>query len=181
MLVEKKILYISSDALQEPTELHIMIELLAQANDVIWISPYGAVNAPLFPSINKAGENLTIYYPGINFLALPALRRLNEKRRLLQVKLYLVGRDFDPDLVIIDDYMSGIFSAYYGKRGALTLYYRISKYLGETERSVRRKVEGEVDLVYKPEELGEELSEEEMLTALQERLEEISALVEAKS
>jgi hypothetical protein len=181
VLVEKKILYISSDALQEPTELHIMVEMLAQANDVVWISPYGVVNAPLFPSINKVSENLTIYYPGINFLALPFMRKLNEKRRLLQTMLYLLGRDFEPDLVIIDDYMSGNFAAYYGKRGVLTLYYRISKYLDEQERPARRKVEAEADLVYKPAELAEELSEEELLAALRERLEDISALVEAKS
>lgn len=181
MLAEKKILYVSSDALQEPTELHIMVELLAQANDVVWISPYGAVNAPLFPSIDKVSDNLTTYYPGINFLGLPALRRLNERRRLLQTMLYLVGRDFEPDLLIIDDYMSANFVAYYGKRGALTLYYRIGKYLDEQERPARRKVEGEVDLVYRPAELAEELNEEELLEALQKRLEEISALVEAKS
>lgn len=181
MLAEKKILYVSGNALNDPTELHIMVEMLSQANDVVWISPYGAVNAPLFPSIEKASENLTIYYPGINFLALPSLRSLNEKRRLLQVVLYLLGRDFEPDLVIIDDHMSGNFATYYSKRGALTLYYRAGKYLEEQERLVRNRVEKTVDLVYRPAELAEELSEEELLEALQKRLEEISDLVEAKS
>ncbi len=180
MLAEKKILYVSGNALNDPTELHIMVEMLSQANDVVWISPYGAVNAPLFPSIEKASESLTIYYPGINFLALPALRGLNEKRRLLQVVLYLLGRDFEPDLVIIDDHMSGNFATYFGKRGALTLYYRAGKYLEEQERLVRKRVEKTVDLVYKPPDLSEEISEEELLTTLEDCLKNISTLVEDK-
>jgi hypothetical protein len=87
ILTEQKILYVSDKSWTDPDEQHIMIELLSRSNDVVWISPFGAANGPMFPNVYKVKESLTVYYPGINFLALQSLRLINEKRRLLQVKL----------------------------------------------------------------------------------------------
>ncbi len=157
-----------------------MIELLSGSNDVIWINPFGPINGPILPNIYEAKESLTVYHPGMNFLAMPSLMLLNEKRRLLQVVIYLIGRDFEPDLVFMDDPLARCFAVHYGKRGALTLYYA-----GETDKedypgAERNQLAEAVDLVYKPGKLHAEITEEDFIAALYKRLEEISRLIDAK-
>lgn len=102
------------------------------------------------PRITTLIEGLTIYNPGVNFLALPMLSTLNERRRLLQIKMYLIGRDFEPDLVWIDSPLAVPFTAYYGKKGALTLYFAAedSDYL--STGTERKKLTEAVDLVITP-------------------------------
>lgn len=180
IIVEQKILYVSSSAWTDPKEEHIMIELLSGSNDVIWVNPFGPINGPILPNIYEVKERLTVYHPGMKFLALPSLMLLNEKRRLLQVVLYLIGRDFEPDIVIIDDPLARCFAVRYGKRGALTLYYA-----GEIDRedypdAERNQLLEAIDLVYKPGKLPAEMTEDDFIAALYKRLEEVSRLIVAK-
>ena len=157
-----------------------MVELLSGSNDVIWIDPFGPINGPILPNIYETKESLTVYHPGMNFLTIPSLKLMNEKRRLLQVILYLIGRDFEPDLVFVDNPLARCFAVHYGKRGALTLYYA-----GETDRedcpgAERNQLVEAVDLVYKPGKLPAEITEEDFIAALYKRLEEISRLIDTK-
>lgn len=102
------------------------------------------------PRITSLTESLTIYNPGVNFLALPMLSALNERRRLLQIKLYLIGREFEPNLVWIDSALAAPFTAYYGKKGALTLYYAAEDSDNISTGTERKKLAEAVDLVITP-------------------------------
>lgn len=150
ILYDKKILYAGGCAWAEPAEQHIMIELLSASNETVWANPYGKLTGPLLPRITTLKEGLTIYNPGVNFLAIPSLGALNERRRLLQVKLYLIGRDFEPDLVWIDAPLAARFTAYYGKKGALTFYYAAEDLDNLSSRAERKKLTEAVDLVITP-------------------------------
>jgi hypothetical protein len=179
IITDKKILYVSSISWVDLKDEHIMIEMLSGANDIVWIDPYGPLSGPIAPHIYKVKEGLTVYHPGINFLALPFLRLLNQRRRLLQVNLYLVGREFIPDIVWIEDPLASRFALHYGKKGALTLYYAAKRDAEEHIRSESDRLSKKVNLVYKPGELPAEMTEEKFSAALNERLEDISRLIEA--
>lgn len=157
-----------------------MIELLSGSNDIIWVNPYGQVSGSIFPNVYKIKESLTVYYPGINFLALQPLKLVNERRRLLQVILYLIGRDFEPDMVWIDDPVARYFALHYGKKGALTLYYETERVQDEHSLAEKRRLAEMVDLVYKPQKLPADFSEDDFLAAMEKRLEEIGGLIDTK-
>ena len=157
-----------------------MIELLSGSNNIVWVNPYGPVNGPIFPNIYEVKETLTIYHPGVNLLALQSLRLLNERRRLLQVIFYLTGRDFEPDMVWIDNPMARCFTKYYMKKGAKAIYYADDMNQDEQTCAERRKLIKEVDLVYKAENLPADLTEDDFIKALNERLEEIDRLIKKK-
>ena len=127
-----------------------MLERLSAANEVVWANPYGTVGGALLPRITTLKEGLTIYNPGINLLPLQSLRGLNERRRLLQVKLYLLGRDFEPDLIWFDDPPVVPFAAHYRKQGAAALYYAAEDSDPTSSRTERKKLVEELDLVVTP-------------------------------
>lgn len=150
MIQNKKILYAGNSPWGDPSEQHIMVELLSGSNDVIWANPFGPVTGALLPRVTTSKEGLTIYNPGLNLLPISALSGFNEKRRLMQVNLYLVERDFLPELVWIDDPAAAPFTLYYGKKGALTLYYAGKEETGSLSSSEREKLAGAVDLLLVP-------------------------------
>ncbi len=127
-----------------------MLDLLSVTNQVIWANPYGPVSGALLPRITRPKEGLTIYNPGLNLLSLKSLRGLNERRRLLQVKLYLIDRDFEPDLVWFDDPPAMLFAAYYKNKGAVTLYYAAEDLEQVSSRAKRKKLAEAADLVVTP-------------------------------
>ncbi|MBW6464763.1 MAG: hypothetical protein K0B84_11365, partial [Firmicutes bacterium] len=100
-----------------------MFEKLATANNLIWANPFGNVRESLLPRMIRLKGELTLYYPGMNFIPLPFLQGVNEKRRLFQILLYLIEREFEPDLVWFDDPVSAESANYYRKKGALSLYF----------------------------------------------------------
>jgi len=155
-----------------------MIELLSGSNDIVWVNPFGPANGPIFPNVYKIKESLTVYYPGINFLALQSLRLLNERRRLLQVVLYLIGRDFEPDMVWVDDPMARHFALHYGRKGARTLFYEAERMQDEEVLAEIRRLAEAVDLTYKPEKLPADISEDDFMAAMEKRLEEIGDLID---
>lgn len=127
-----------------------MLELLSTYNQVIWANPYGKITGALLPRITTLKEGLTIYNPGVDLLPIPSLKNLNEKRRLMQLNFYLLEKDFEPDLVWIDDPAAALFTAAYGKKGALTLYYALEDIDSQPTREKRAKLAGAVDLIVTP-------------------------------
>ncbi len=150
ILNDKRILYGGGSAWADPNEQHDMLERLSISNVVIWANPFGKLGGALLPRITTLKEGLTIYNPGVNYLPVAWLSGLNERRRLLQVNLYLIERDFEPDLVWIDDKRAVLFAAYHGKKGALTLYYAHEDLDKTTSREERRQVANAVDVVLTP-------------------------------
>ena len=127
-----------------------MLEMLSAWNRVVWANPYGSISGNLLPRVTRLKQNLSIYNPGVNFLPLPALGGLNERRRLLQVKLYLLEQDFEPDVVWLDSLSARPFAAYYRRKGALTLYYATEELDRAWSHEERRKLAEPIDMVVTP-------------------------------
>lgn len=123
IILGKNILYIGTTSWADATEQQFMFEKLATANNLIWANPFGNVRESLLPRIIRLKGELTIYYPGMNFIPLPFLQGINEKRRLFQILLYLIEREFEPDLVWFDDPGSAASANYYRKKGALSIFF----------------------------------------------------------
>jgi len=121
---------------------------LAEFNDVIWINPFGGISGTLFPDKNIMRGRLTVYNPGVNLLPLPSMRFFNNRRRLLQVKMYLLERDFEPDIVIFDDPYARNFAAYFRKKSSLVVYYAGEDKEERPERSEEDLLVESTDLVF---------------------------------
>lgn len=100
-----------------------MFEKLAMANNLIWTNPFGNVSESLLPRIIRLKGELTLYYPGMNFIPLPFLQGVNEKRRLFQILLYLIEREFEPDLIWFDDPVSAGSANYFKNKGATSVFF----------------------------------------------------------
>lgn len=148
MLKDKMILYAGNSPWGEPSEQHIMMEQFSAENRVIWVNPYGTLGGAIMPRITTSKEGLIIYNPGVNYLPLQWLSGFNERRRFMQVNLYLIEKDFSPDLVWFDDPLVQVFSDYYRKKGALTLYYAINEIFSPLSASERDKLASAVDLIF---------------------------------
>lgn len=157
-----------------------MVEQLSTANDVIWVDPFGPMNGPIFPKIFAVKAGLKVYNPGLNYLALNALKNLTERRRLLQVSLYLLEKGFDPDIVIIDSPSALPFAIHFRNKGSFILYYQ----LGESEELSQGKnkvITDTTDLVYAPKRLKDLETDEELFEAMQERVDDMgSRILKAK-
>ncbi len=127
-----------------------MLEMLAPSNQVVWANPFGKITGAILPRITTLKEGLTIYNPGFNLLPLKWLSGFNERRRLMQVNMYLLERDFTPDLVWIDDPTAKCFAVYYGKEGAVVLYYALDDLDKTVSREERERLASVVDLVITP-------------------------------
>ncbi len=124
ILIEKKILYAGAYTWADAElEQHVMIDILASSNDLVWISPYGSVRGPLLPRIFRVKEGFTVYHPGVNMLPLQFAENFNQKRRLMQALMFLMQSDFEPDLVWVDDPVSWRFAAHFSKKSVPVLYY----------------------------------------------------------
>jgi len=123
ILADKKILYVGTTPWADTTEQQFIFEALANSNLLIWINPFGKINDNLLPRITKMTSELTVYYPGMNFLGLPMLKWINEKRRFVQIYLYLIEREFEPDLVWFDDPLASSSADYYRKKGSLSIFF----------------------------------------------------------
>lgn len=174
MITDKNILCVSRESWEDTDEQQIMVEILAGANNIIWVNPYGGINANLLPRIYRLKETLTIYCPGINFLPLSFLEQFNQSRLLLQIKLYLMERDFEPDLVWIDNPASINFARAYRKRGASSLYFHSEKDKEALEQGARFKLTNDVDFIYRMKSTPSDLAEEEFMGLIYLRLGEIS-------
>lgn len=148
MLKDKMILYAGNSHWGEPSEQHIMMEQLSAENRVIWVNPYGTLGGAIIPRITTSKEGLIIYNPGVNYLPLQWLSGFNERRRLMQVNLYLIEKDILPDLVWFDEPLVQVFSDYYRKKGALTLYYAINEKSSPLTAPERDKLASAVDLIF---------------------------------
>lgn len=148
MLKDKVILYAGSSPWGETTEQHIMMEQFSSENQVVWVNPYGTLGGAIMPRITTSKEGLIIYNPGVNYLPLQWLSGFNERRRLLQVNLFLIEKDILPDLVWFDDPLVQIFSDYYRKKGALALYYAINEKTTSLNASERDKLASAVDIIF---------------------------------
>ncbi len=147
MLKDKMILYAGNSPWGDPSEQHIMMEKFSAENQVVWVNPYGTLGGAIIPRITTSKEGLIIYNPGVNYLPLQWLSGFNERRRLMQVNLYLIEKDFLPDLVWFDESLVQVFSDYYRKKGALTLYYAINETFSPLNASERDKLASTVDLI----------------------------------
>ena len=177
MISNKQILIVSSTEWDYPGELQVIGEILSGNSNLIWISPFGRLNANLLPRIDKINESLTIYNPGINYLPLPFLDGFNRSRLLLHTRLYLLEKDYEPDLVIIDRPELLKFAVLYQKTGAHSVYYLSAASFLEIPREERAVAENTVDYVYRAKALPAELSEEEYLALLEAQVEDISKMV----
>ena len=124
-----------------------MIEQLSRWNEVIWVNPFGSLTGSLLPRIYEAKEGLTMYHPGLNFIPLQSLKVINDWQRLLQIIMYLIDREFVPDLVWIDDPFARRFATYYRKRGALTLYFGDDRVMDEPTRLERNRLAEAADMI----------------------------------
>jgi len=177
MISNQRILMVGSTGWEYPGELQIICEILSGANNIIWISPFGRINANLLPRIEVIKDSLTIYNPGINYLPLAFLDGFNRSRLLLHTKLYLLERDFEPDLVMIDHPDLLNFAAHYKKAGARSIYYRSAESFLEIPREDRVAVENSVDYVYKAQALPVELTEEEYLLNFEAQVDDITKML----
>jgi hypothetical protein len=123
LLEGKNILFISSWSWEGAGEEAVIMEMLAGANNIVWVSPFGSLNGNLLPDFKPVRVNLTIYRPGVNFLPLPALHRFNDWRRLNQVIMCLLEKDFDPDLVWLGDPLARRFAEYFRRKKVPVIYY----------------------------------------------------------
>ena len=177
MIMNQRILCVSSASWEEPGELQGIVEVLSGANNITWISPFGGISSNLLPRIDQLTESLTIYNPGINFLPLSFLDGFNRSRLLLHTRLYLLERDFEPNLVIIDHPNLLKFAALYQKSGASCLYYLSAASFLETPREDRAPAENTVDHVYRAKALPAELSEDQYLELIEAQVDDISKMV----
>lgn len=148
MLKDKMILYAGNSPWGDTSEQHIMMEQFSAENQVVWANPYGTLGGAIMPRITTSKEGLVIYNPGVNYLPLQWLNGFNERRRLMQVNLYLIEKDFLPDLVWFDEPSVQVFSDYYGKKGAMTLYYAINEISSSLNASERDRLANAVDLIF---------------------------------
>ena len=177
MIMNQRILCVSSAAWEEPEELQVIIELLAGANNIIWISPFGGISSNLLPRIDRLTESLTIYNPGINFLPLSFLDSFNRSRLLLHTKLYLLEKDFEPDLVIIDSPGLIIFAEAYQKSGAKALYYATAKNNINMTRTEKRKIEERADCYYKARTIPLEINDDQYMEMIMVQINDLSKLL----
>jgi len=177
MITNQRILCVSSADWGEPGELQVVVELLSGANNIIWISPFGGISSNLLPRIDRLNESLTIYNPGINFLPLPFLGGFNWFRLLIHTKLYLLEKDFDPDLVIIDSPALLKFAESYQKKGAKALYYDQAGKGRFLPRSDRQKAEARADYYYKARPIPEKISEDEYMDMINAQVNDLGKLL----
>ncbi len=177
MISNQRFLIVSNTEWDYPGELQIICEMLSGANNIIWISPFGRINANLLPRIERIKDSLTIYNPGINYLPLAFLDSFNRSRLLLHTRLYLLERDFEPDLVMIDHPDLLKFATLYQKSGARSIYYRSAASFLELPREDRVAVENSVDYVYKAQALPAELTEEEYLLNFEAQVDDITKMI----
>jgi hypothetical protein len=177
MISDRRILCIGSNGWEEPGELQVICEILSGANNVIWVNPFGSFNANLLPRIEHLKENLTVYNPGINFLPLPFLGRINRSRLLLHTKMYLLERDFEPELVIIDSPELINFAAAYKKSGSQILYYAKPIIDESITAEQKAEVRSAAHYVYKPRKVPYQVAEEDYLAFVNEEVEAISKLI----
>ncbi|MDY6826322.1 MAG: hypothetical protein SVV67_03980 [Bacillota bacterium] len=123
MLNGKNILFISSWSWEGSGEEAVIMEMLAGANNIVWISPFGSLNGNLLPDFKPVRTNLTIYRPGVNFLPLPAMRKFNDWRRLTQVIMYLLEKEFTPNLVWLGDPLDRRFAGHFQRKEVPVIYY----------------------------------------------------------
>lgn len=116
-------MYVGTTSWADASEQQFMFDKLAMANNLVWTNPFGDIRESLLPKISRFRSGLVLYYPGMNFIPLPFLHGLNEKRRLFQVILYLIETEFEPDLVWFDDPVSAGSANYYRKKGSLSVYF----------------------------------------------------------
>lgn len=128
-------------------ERHILMDRLSQHNRVVWINRFGRKREPLLPWRKKVKENLLVYYPGCKFIPDRLARLANDRRRLLQARIFLKRVDFLPDVVWTHDPYSIAFVEYYRRRGAITLYYCNDVFGEGKHRLVESRLARAVDLV----------------------------------
>jgi len=177
MISDKRILCVSSSGWEDPGELPVICEMLSGANNIIWINPFGRFNANLLPRIDRLKENLTVYYPGFNFLPLPFLGTFNRSRLLLHTKMYLLERDFEPELVIFDHPELINFAAAFKKRGSQILYYARTveeEMITPGQKTAARAV---AQYVYKPRKAPYQIAEEDYLAFINDEVEAISKIM----
>jgi len=177
MITNQRILCVSSTCWEEPGELQVIAEFLSGANNIIWISPFGGISSNLLPRIDRLTESLTIYNPGINFLPLSFLGGFNRSRLLLHAKLYLLEKDFDPDLIIIDSPELLKFTEAYKKTGAKALYYEPAGNNRSISRVERQRVEERTDYFYKARTISGELSEDEYVEMINAQVNDLGKLL----
>jgi hypothetical protein len=177
MITNKSILCVSTSCWEEPGELQLVVEVLSGANNLIWISPFGGINSNLLPRIDRLTESLTIYNPGINFLPLPFLCGFNRSRLLLHTKLYLLEKDFEPDLIIIDSPELLKFAEAYRKVGAKVLYYAPAATSIEVPRAEKQKAEEVADYCYKAKKIPDDITEDQYMDLINAQVEDIYELI----
>ncbi len=123
MIEGKNILFISNWSWEGAGEEAVIMEMLAGANNIVWVSPFGSLNGNLLPDFKQVRVNLTIYRPGLNFIPLPALWRINDWRRLTQVIMFLLEKDFAPDLVWLGDPLARRFAGHFKRKEVPVIYY----------------------------------------------------------
>jgi hypothetical protein len=181
MIIDKRILCVSCHPWEALDEQQVMIEILAGANNIVWVDPYGRINANILPRVYRLKESLTVYCPGINLLPLSFLNRFNQARLLLQIKLYLLERDFEPNLVWIDNMASLNFVKAYKKEGIRSLYYQTVDDREDSARIKKKRLEGVIDFVYRAKSVTQDISEEAYMNLMQGRVEEISKVLSGLS
>ncbi len=177
MIIDQRILCVSSTSWEEPGELQVIVEVLSGANNIIWINPFGGISSNLVPHIDQLTESLTIYNPGINFLPLSFLDGFNRSRLRLHTKLYLLEKDFEPDLVIIDSPGLVMFAEAYQKSGAKALYYATAKKNINLSGTAKQRAKDRVDYYYKARLIPEEINDEEYLEMIKVQVNELSKLL----
>ncbi len=178
MIMNKRILCVSSTDWESPGELQVVTEALSGSNNIVWINPFGGISSNLLPRIDRLTETLTIYNPGINLLPLPFLGRLNRSRLLIHTKLYLFERDFEPDVIIIDSPVLHNFAKAYRKTGTRALYYAPAAAGISLPRPEKQKAEEAVDYTYKAGKIPEDINEDQYMVLINKQVNEISKLLE---
>lgn len=177
MIMNQRILCVSSACWEEPGELQVIAEVLSGANNIIWISPFGGISSNLLPRIDRLTESLTIYNPGINFLPLSFLEGFNSSRLLFHTKLYLLENDFEPDLIIFDSPELLKFTEAYKKTGAKALYYAPACKSSTMPRAEKKKVTAMTDFNYKAQSIPGEINEDEYMEMIITQVREISEII----
>lgn len=136
----KRILFVSKHEWADPEEQHIMMELLSGANDIVWVNPFGTLRGSLLPRVTTIKESLKIYNPGVNYLPLPSLRSFADRRRYLQVSMFFLENDFEPDIVFTDDPFALSFASKFAAKGALIVYYSAEAAEEEYARRAEQKM-----------------------------------------
>ena len=178
MIMNQRILCVSSASWEEPGELQVIVEVLSGANNITWISPFGGISSNLLPRIDQLTESLTIYNPGINFLPLSFLDGFNRSRLLLHTRLYLLEKDFEPDLVIIDSPGLVMFAEAYKKSGAMALYYATAKKSLNMSRTAKQMAEERTNYYYKARPIPDEINDDQYMKMIKVQVNELSKLLD---